>query len=124
MVVQLILNGTYLPQTSNDKYSCRPERLGEQIEMISGRMVTEVRGTVQTITYSYDKMPNATYIALLSALRGGSMTVVYLPDDSDTMVSGTFVCTSFPTPVFAFSADGKAVWHSVSFTLREVAPHD
>jgi hypothetical protein len=124
-LTQIILNGTYLPQTSNDKYSSRPEQLGERIEMISGRMVTEIRGVVQVIHYSYDKMPDATYRALLTALRSqAAMTVTYLPDDSDTMATGKFICTEFPTPTFAFAKNGKAVWHNVAFTLREVKPHD
>lgn len=122
-MTQLILNGTYLPQTSNDKYSSRPEQLGEQIEMISGRMVTEIRGVVQVISYSYDKMPDATYRALLEALRSqAAIDVVYLPDDSDSMRTGKFICTEFPTPTFAFAKGDKAVWHNVALKLRQVKP--
>ncbi len=122
-MTQLILNGTRLPQTSNDKYSSRPEQLGEQIEMISGRIVTEIRGIVQVISYSYDKMPDDTYRALLTALRSqAAIDVVYLPDDSDTMATGKFICTEFPTPTFAFAKGSKAVWHNVAFTLRQVKP--
>ena len=124
-MIQLIINGIYLPQTSNDKYSSRPKQLGEQIEMISGRIVTEVRGTVQIITYSYDKMPDDTYRALLAALRSETaIPVAYLPDDSDTLATGNFICTEKPTPTFAFAKNGGAVWHNVTFTLREVRPHD
>ena len=124
-MTQLILNGTRLPQTSNDKYSSRPEQLGEQLEMISGRMVTEIRGAVQVISYSYDKLPDDTYRALLAALRSqAAIDVVYLPDDSDTMATGKFICTEFPTPTFAFAKSGKAVWHNVALKLREVKPHD
>jgi len=124
-MTQLILNGTRLPQTSNDKYSSRPEQLGEQLVMISGRMVTEIRGIVQVISYGYDKMPDDTYRALLTALRSqAAIDVTYLPDDSDTMATGKFICTQFPTPTFAFAKSGKAVWHNVAFKLREVKPHD
>lgn len=124
-VQQLIVGGVYLPQTSNDKYKCYPMQLGTQLEMVSGRMVTEIRGNVQMIEYSYDKMPDATYRALVRALRqSNSINVVYLPDDSDTMVSSKFICTTFPTPSFAFGDGGKAVWHGVAFALREVKPHD
>lgn len=93
--------------------------------MIDGTLTFEVRGTVQIIEYSYDKMDNSTYLALLAVLRSKSaFTVVYLPDDSDTMVSSKFICTAQPTPAFAFDVDGKAVWHNVSFVCREVSPHD
>lgn len=122
-MTQLILNGTRLPQTSNDKYTSRPEQLGEQLVMISGRMVTEIRGIVQVISYSYDKMPDETYRALLTALRSrAAIDVAYLPDDSDAMATGKFICTQFPTPTFAFAKNGKAVWHNVAFTLRQVKP--
>ena len=51
-----------------DKYKCYPTKLAEQLEMISGRMVSEIRGTVQTIEYAYDYMPDEQYKALLMAL--------------------------------------------------------
>lgn len=93
--------------------------------MIDGTLTFEVRGTVQIIEYSYDKMDNGTYLALLAVLRSKSaFTVVYLPDDSDTMISSKFICTTQPTPAFAFDVGGKAVWHNVSFVCREVTPHD
>lgn len=124
-MTQLIINGLYLPQTSNDNYSCYPTALGTQIEMISGRIIEEVRGTVQVINYSYDCMSDATYKELLRHLRSKeAMTVVYLPDDSSAMASSKFLCTAKPMPTFAFDVDGRAVWHNVSFTLREVSPHD
>ncbi|MBU5627703.1 hypothetical protein KQI82_12365 [Oscillibacter sp. MSJ-2] len=124
-MTQLICGGVRLPQTSHDNYKCYPSQLGKQIEMISGRIVTEVRGTVQIIEYSYDKMPDEIYTALLAVLRSKqAFPVVYLPDDSDVMMSSQFICTAFPTPTFAFDVSGKAVWHNTAFTLREVAPHD
>ena len=51
-MTQLILaDNIYLPQTSHDKYKCYPAQLGEQVDMISGRRVLEVRGWVQMIEY-------------------------------------------------------------------------
>jgi hypothetical protein len=123
-MTQLIINGTILPLVNHDKYKCYPQDLAEQIEMISGRVVQEVRGTVQIIEWSYDKMPDETYRSLLGGLRGGEMTVTYLPDDSDTMQTSKFICTEYPAPTFAFARNGKALWHNVSFKLREARPHD
>ena len=58
-------------------------------------------------------------------LRGNTaFPVVYLPDDSDEMVSGTFLVDSITQPTFAFSRAGVGLWHNVGFTLREVTPHD
>ena len=124
-MTQLIINSVVLPKTSGDKYRCYPTKLTEQLEMISGRVVTEIRGTVQVIEYAYDYMPDAQYKALLAALRSNPpIAVTYLPDDSDTMVTSDFIVTSYPTPTFAFSKGNKPYWHGIGFALREVKPHD
>lgn len=124
-MTQLIINGIVLPETSGGKYKCYEGTLSDQIEMISGRVVTEVRGHVQYIEYSYDYMGNDLVRKLLSALRAGTaLTVKYLPDSGDDMKTSTFVCEDLTPPVFAFSRSGKPYWHDISFTLREVRPHD
>jgi hypothetical protein len=114
-----------LPKTSGDKYRCYPTKLTEQLEMISGRVVTEIRGTVQVIEYAYDYMPDSQYKALLTALRSNPpLTVTYLPDDSSDMRTSDFIVTSYPTPTFAFAKGNKPYWHNVAFSMREVKPHD
>lgn len=124
-MTQLIINGIVLPETSGGKYKCYEGTLSDQIEMISGRVVTEVRGHVQFIEYSYDYMGNELVRQLLSALRAGTaLTVKYLPDSGDDMKISTFICEDLTPPVFAFSRSGKPYWHDISFTLREVRPHD
>lgn len=124
-MTQLIINGLHLPKTSGDKYKCYPTKLAEQLEMISGRVVTEIRGTVQVIEYAYDYMPDAQYKALLTALRSNPpLTVTYLPDDSNDMRTSDFIVTSYPTPTFAFAKGDKPYWHGISFSMREVKPHD
>lgn len=124
-MTQLIINGIVLPEISGGKYKCYEGTLSDQIEMISGRVVTEVRGHVQFIEYSYDYMGNELVRQLLSALRAGTaLTVKYLPDSGDSMKTSTFICEDLTPPVFAFSRSGKPYWHDISFTLREVRPHD
>ena len=125
-MTQLILaNNIYLPETSRDKYKCYPAQLGEQVDMISGRRVLEVRGQVQMIEYEYDYMGNELMRQVNSVLRSGqSFTVAYLQDGGDSLVVSTFLTESFPQPTFAFSRGGKPYWHNVAFTLREVQPHD
>lgn len=124
-MTQLIINGIVLPETSGGKYKCYEGTLSDQIEMISGRVVTEVRGHVQYIEYSYDYMGNELVRKLLSALRAGTaLTVKYLPDSGDSMKTSTFICEDLTPPVFAFSRSGKPYWHDIAFTLREVRPHD
>jgi len=124
-MTQLIVGGVVLPQTSNDKYSCYPDQLSTQVDMISGRRVQEVRGTVQKINYAYDTLEIDTWRQLAAVLRSGtSFSVQYLPDDSDTMVSSSFLVESLTPPRFGFARNGRGVWHDIAFTLREVRPHD
>ena len=124
-MTQLIIGGVVLPQTSHDKYRCYPQTLGRQLEMISGRVVTEARGHVQIIEYAYDYMGDALMRPLMAALRSGeAMEVSYLPDNSAEMATGRFVVTDMTSPTFAFSKSGKAYWHNIKFELREVSPHD
>lgn len=124
-MTQLIINGIALPEASGGKYQCYEGTLSEQIEMISGRMVTEVRGHVWNIEYAYDYMGNELTRRLLAALRSGTaMTVKYLPDDSDELEESKFLCEDLTPPTFAFSRSGKPFWHDIKFKLREVRPHD
>lgn len=124
-MIQLIVNGIYLPETTKDKYQCYPGELSVNVEMISGRTVREVRGHVQMITWSYDYMGNDLWRQLAAVLRGNiAFPVSYLPDDSDAMATGTFLVDSITQPTFAFSKGGVGLWHNVGFTLREVTPHD
>lgn len=124
-MTQLIINGILLPETSRDKYQCYPGELSVNVEMISGRTVREVRGHVQYIVWSYDYMGNELWRQLAQVLRGNtSLTVAYLPDDGDELVSGEFLVESITQPTFAFSRGGVGLWHNVGFTLREVRPHD
>ncbi|QNL44135.1 hypothetical protein H8790_11945 [Oscillibacter hominis] len=124
-MTQLILNGLYLPETSKDKYQCHPSELSVSLDMISGRRIKEIRGCVQVITYSYDYLGNDLCRQVLLVLRSGKpFPVTYLPDDSDTMQTGTFLLESLTPPTFAFSKGGTGLWHNLSFTLREVRPHD
>ena len=124
-MTQLIINGILLPETSRDKYQCYPGELSVNVEMISGRTVREVRGHVQYIVWSYDYMGNELWRQLAQVLRSNtSLTVAYLPDDGDDLVSGEFLVESITQPTFAFSRGGVGLWHNVGFTLREVRPHD
>lgn len=124
-MTQLIINGITLPEASGGKYQCYEGTLSDQIEMISGRMVTEVRGHVWNIEYAYDYMGNELTRQLLAALRSGTaMTVKYLPDNSDELEESTFLCEDLTPPTFAFSRSGKPFWHDIKFKLREVRPHD
>ena len=124
-MTQLIINGITLPETDYDRYKCYPSQLSVQSDMISGRRVNEIRGTVQKINYAYDYLTPTMWRQLAAVLRSGnSMTVQYLPDDGDSLITSTFLRESLTEPTFAFSKNGVACWHNIAFTLREVSPHD
>lgn len=124
-MTQLIINNITLPETSHDKYRCYPAELSVKADMISGRRVSEVRGNVQMISYQYDYLPAALWRSLAAVLRAGTaMTVQYLPDDSDELITSTFLRDGMTEPSFAFSRHGLPYWHGLAFTLREVNPHD
>jgi hypothetical protein len=124
-MTQLTINGITLPQTSHDKYRCYPELLETQIEMISGRIVKEIRGHVWRIEWEYDYMGDALMRPLLAVLRGGApVEVTFLPDNDTKMLTSRFFVTDLKNPTFAFSKGGRAFWHGIEFKLREVEPHD
>lgn len=123
-MTQLIIAGLVLPQTSRDKYSSHEEDLVSQLEMISGRLTQELRGKVQVIEWSYDYLGDELCRPLLNILRsGGAFEVSYLPDNGSELVTSRFLKTSLTNPTFAFGRGGKAYWHNIAFTLREVSPH-
>lgn len=121
---QLIVNGITLPNVKGGRYTCYEDVLSESVEMISGRMVEEVRGIVYVVEYRIDSMENSLYQSLIPILRSGeSFPVQVLPDNSSTMITSTFICTERPKPTFGMEHLGEPVWNNISFTLREVYPH-
>lgn len=124
-MTQLIINGIVLPESKGNKYRCYPAQLTRQLDMISGRRVSELKGNVQKIEYSFDYMGDSLCRQLLAALRSGQpLDVSYLPDSSDELSNSTFLVESLTPPYFAFSRNGVGLWHNIAFTLREVNPHD
>ena len=124
-MVQLILNGVILPETSKNKYRCYPSELSQKVDMISGRRVSEIRGNVQVIEWSYDYLGIELGNTILGILRSGKpINVGYLPDTEDVITSGEFWVESLTSPSFAFSKNGTPYWHNIAFVLREVKPHD
>ena len=124
-MTQLIVNGLVLPQTSNDKYSCWEEQLAVSVTMASGRQVTELRGKVYRIQWSYDYLGAILTNAILSALRSGQPLMVdFLPDNGTELLTSSFWVSEIQNPTFAFAHNGDPLWHNIGFSLREVNPHD
>ena len=120
----LIVNDILAPEADFDGYRAWEDTLREQIPMISGRMVEEVRGKVWRIDYASGQMRDTTVKQLLAALRAkGSKTVAFLPDNGDELIPSTFLVESLTPPVLAFFDGTEPVWKGLSFSLREVKPH-
>lgn len=124
-MTQLVLNGVILPETSKNKYRCYPAELRQTVDMISGRRIHEIRGNIQMIEWSYGYLEIEFGTKVLNILRSGKpINVGYLPDNGIELMTGEFWLESIKAPKFAFSVDGVPFWHDLSFTLREVKPHD
>lgn len=130
MIQQIILNNEiYLPRRSNDNYRCWEEELSQTLVMVSGRMVKELRNRgdrfkVWKASCTYDHLDDETYRSALAILRSGkAFPAAVLPDNADEMVASTFLVESVIPASFGFEDNGKAVWHGLSFTIREVSPH-
>ena len=120
----LIVNDILAPEADFDGYRAWEDTLREQIPMISGRMVEEVRGKVWRISYSSARMSDSETRRLLAALRAkGSKTVAFLPDNGDELIPSTFLVESLTPPALAFFDGAEPVWTGLSFSLREVKPH-
>lgn len=124
-MTQIILDGIPLPEASNSKYAAWEELLSVQIEMISGRMVSEIRGKVWRATWSYDYLDNDMTKRILAVLRSGKPFVAsILPDNGGKMISSMFLVENQTRPTFLCSDNGDPIWHGLAFTIREVNPHD
>ena len=120
----LIVNDILVPEADFDGYRAWEDTLREQIPMISGRLVEEVRGKVWRIDYASGQMRDTTVKQLLAALRAkGSKTVAFLPDNGDELIPSTFLVESLTPPVLAFFDGTEPVWKGLAFSLREVKPH-
>ena len=120
----LIVNDILAPDADFDGYRAWEDTLREQIPMISGRLVEEVRGKVWRIDYASGQMRDTTVKQLLAALRAkGSKTVAFLPDNGDELIPSTFLVESLTPPTLAFFDGTEPVWTGLSFSLREVKPH-
>jgi len=120
----LIVGGVLLPEPALNGYHAYEEQLKEQLTMISGRMVEELRGVVWQIDYASERIQDRTMRSALAVLRArGTKIVTFLPDNGEEMLTGSFLVTSITQPTLAFFDGAEPVWTGLSFTLREERPH-
>lgn len=128
---QLVIDTISLPESRKGGYRAWREDIGKAVDMISGRQVREVRGTVWRIAYQYGFFDDEDKQKILAALENGRkkpISVGFLPPNSNEMVVGSFFVTAMNYPKFMWSRDldGNPVpmWADLSFELREVKPSD
>lgn len=134
-MTQLILDvGGYavaLPESQKNGYSVDEETLTQDLVMIPGNMVKEIRGDVWVISYQYGYFNDADKDRVISACKKGQKEPIIctflVPDSNETFTSNFFV-TSFTRPKFMWSRskDNEIVplWGDFNVSLREVDPHD
>lgn len=129
-MTQLILDmgstAIALPESIKGGYTAYEEDLTVEIEMISGRLVKELRGTVWRVNYQYGFFNDLDRSRVIKACRKGRKYPIicsFLPPDGGDMITSTFYATSFTEPKFMWSADGKPLWGDFSVSLREERPH-
>lgn len=135
-MTQLILNSradpVILPEASRERYSAAPVPLSEDVEMISGRLVRELRGDVWQIAYEYNYFKQAMKDRVIAVCRKGMREPIWCdflpPESGGALLSSLFWVMSFNEPKFYWSRDVRGTpvpfWGGFSLTLREVKPND
>lgn len=127
-MTQLILDGIALPESVKGGYAAVKEPLSRNVEMVSGRMVREMRGNVWRISYQYGYFSDELKNQILAACERGKkqpITCGFLPQESPgELTYSEFFVTSVTRPKFMWSANSKPMWGDFSVELREVRPHD
>lgn len=135
-MTQLILDttgyGVVLPESQKDGYKAQFTPLHEDVEMITGRLVRELRGNVWVLGYQYGwfdtKMKNRVIAACEKGKRSPISCDFLKPDSDGVLSSSEFWVMAFNYPKFFWSRDDNGnpipMWADFSLTLREVKPHD
>lgn len=134
-MTQLILDSggasVVLPETRRESYVVDEEPLSQNLVMIAGNMVKELRGDVWVIDYQYGYFNDTDKDRVISACKKGSREPIvcnFLIPDENKMLTSTFFVTAYTRPRFYWSRDDKGaavpVWGGFTVSLREVDPHD
>lgn len=136
-MTQIILDVTgsaiYLPESRG--YRAWKEDGGAEVEMISRRLVRELRGNVWRVTYQHGWFNDATRPLVLDCcVRGKKHPIdcAILPPDSNEMITSSFFVVDYTSPTFYWSRvvteDGEEktvpMWANFAIELREVRAHD
>lgn len=139
-MTQLILdtNGSpvTLPESQKGGYTAELQPLSVDVEMVTGRMVRELRGNIWVVTYQYGYFPDEEKNKVIAACQKGqaqSLRCAFLkPTSSGPLSYSNFLITAFTYPKFMWgrqiSAEGEyeviPMWGDFSLEMREVQPSD
>lgn len=139
-MTQLILDtegyNISLPESRKGGYTAEPRPLSVDVEMVTGRMVRELRGNVWYITYQYGFFTDTEKNNLIVACQKGQRQAIRCgflpPNSSQALTYSDFLVTSFTYPKFMWSrltpsGDVLApvpMWGDFALELREVRPSD
>ena len=134
-MTQLVLDvGGYaiaLPESQKQGYTVDEETLSQDLIMIPGNMVKEIRGDVWVITYQYGYFNDTDKDRVIAACKKGKKEPIlctFLIPESNKTITSTFFVTSFTRPRFMWSRNAKGetvpMWGDFNVSLREVDPHD
>lgn len=140
-MTQLILDtGGYniaLPESMKQGYEAYLEDMSTELVMVTGRMVSELRGSVWRVKYQYGYFNDETKNNVIAACQKGRRQPIvcrFLPPTSAGPLSTSrFLVVSFQYPKFMWSrmqnngtdqVSAVPVWGDFSMELREVEPSD
>lgn len=132
-MTQLILNGIALPESIKGGYNVELVPLSVDVEMVTGRLVRELRGNVWKISYQYGFFDDETKNKIIAACELGRYTPIpcgfLTQESSGELKNSNFFVTSFQRPKFMWSrkiVGGNPVpmWGDFRVELREVSPSD
>lgn len=126
-----------LPESRKGGYHAEKQPLSVDVEMVSGRIVRELRGNVWYITYQYGYFDDAMKNNVIAACEKGRRQAIicgFLPPDSSggELSYSQFLVMEFRYPTFMWSrpslfSEGSVpipMWGDFSVELREVKPSD
>ena len=126
-----------LPESRKGGYLAYQEDLGEELQMVTGRIVKEIRGTVWHVSYQYGFFGDDEKDKLISICEKGIKQPIVCgflpPTSSGALVYSSFFVISFNYPKFMWSSEllgantstvPVPLWGDFSFELREVEPSD
>lgn len=138
-MTQLILDvdglGVVLPESRKGGYRAYRDPLHVDVNMISGRMVRELRGSVWRVSYQYgyfrEEQKNLVIAACEKGRRQPILCSFLPPNAGDVPKQSRFFVIKLTYPKFMWSArmTGRgetpaALWGDFALELREVKPSD